>query len=123
MDLRQLVRRWASAGLLVGLFAPSSAAQVNYDGVPLPPLGSVPPAAPAPGCSTCGSGDGAQDRYKDVPPVAVLPRAGWFPIPPTGPGYYTLCDELTGNCRQGPPKYPYSRTSIQANSFFDVDWR
>jgi hypothetical protein len=186
MDLRKLVRRWAGAGLLAGLFLHGASALHAGEGVLLPPLGSVPtptrkleslppqvpppvqampapppgappvmppamsppppmvppavppdalppalpsaspaaaaPAPPAAGCPTCGDCDGG-DRFKDVPPVAVLPRAGWFPIPPSGPGYYTLCNQLAGNYLQGPPKYPYSRTSIQPNSFFDVDWR
>jgi hypothetical protein len=93
-------------------------------------LSSGPPSPPAPsaGCPGCGPdagpcGDGSSDRYKDVPPVAVLPRVGWFLIPPSGPGYYSLADQCHDNYRQGPPKYPYPRVGLMFNPFFDVDWR
>src|SRR5581483_11552981 len=78
--------------------APKGAAPAAPPGTTyLPPapddgLGSVliqpatPPAGPAaaPGCP-CGEGGKKGDRFAKVPPVAILPRTGWFPIPPTGP--------------------------------------
>jgi hypothetical protein len=57
-----------------------------------------------------------------VPPIQQLPRPGWFGIPPSGPGFYTLIDALDGVERQSPPKYPY-RQSLLINSFFDIDWK
>src|SRR5262249_7814378 len=95
---------------------------------PAPPPDALPPSTQPPAAAegSCASADqvcGRADRAKDVPPVAVFPRPGWFPNPPTGPGYYTLCDQLVGEWRQKPPKYPYSRTSIQPQSFFDIGWR
>src|SRR5262249_49759878 len=73
--------------------------------------------------ASADSGDKGGDRFKNVPQITPLPRPGWFPNPPTGPGYYSICDELYDNYRQKPPRYPYSRTSIQPQSMFDIDWR
>jgi hypothetical protein len=79
-----------------------------------------------------GTGNGLLSRllYSDlpvdwsrVPPVRVYPRTGDFPVPPTGPGYYSLYDWLTGNYRQAPPKFPYSRFALMPPSFFDADFR
>ena len=36
-----------------------------------------------------------------------MKRAGWFLIAPTGPGYYSLLDEVTHHWRENPPKYGY----------------
>jgi hypothetical protein len=58
-----------------------------------------------------------------VPPIPPLPRSGWFIIPPPGPGYYSFKDWITGNFREGPPKYPYPPTSIDPDSFFSADYR
>ena len=51
-----------------------------------------------------------------------LPRAGYFAVPPTGPGYYTLLDEIRGNELQAPPKYPYPRVSPIFASNADINW-
>jgi hypothetical protein len=61
--------------------------------------------------------------WAKVPPVMPLPRPGWFLIPPSGPGYYSLKDLITDNYRENPPKYPYPPTSIIPNSYFDADYR
>ena len=70
---------------------------------------SVPVAAPA-------------DFFANMPPVQIIARPGEFPIAPVGPGFYTLADALTGNERQGPPKYPYPRVSGFIFSNQDVNW-
>ncbi len=57
------------------------------------------------------------------PPVEKFPRPGWFPLGPTGPGYYSLADVVHGEYRKGPPKYPYPRFSIIPFPFFYADWR
>lgn len=61
--------------------------------------------------------------WKKVPPVRVYPRTGDFPVPPTGPGYYSLHDWLTCNYREAPPKFPYFRFALMPPSFFDSDFR
>jgi hypothetical protein len=86
-----------------------------------PPAQGAAPACGQPGCP-CGDG-GPKDRFAKVPPVAVLPRAGFFPILPTGPGYYTLSEFLQDEPREGPPKYPYPRISPIFSPLFDIDWR
>lgn len=51
-----------------------------------------------------------------------MPRTGYFVVPPTGPGYYTLLDQLQDNERESPPKYPYPRTSAIFLPNYDVNW-
>jgi hypothetical protein len=70
--------------------------------------------APAPECD-CGF------DFKKVPRVRPFPRPGNFPVPPTGPGYYSALDQLRGECLKAPPKYPYPRFGLIQPSFFDLD--
>ncbi|HEV2947342.1 MAG TPA: alginate export family protein [Gemmataceae bacterium] len=67
--------------------------------------------------------DWEPSNWTKVPSIPVLPRAGWFIIPPTGPGYYSLKDWITGDYRDNPPKYPYPPTSIDPYTFYDADYR
>ena len=76
-----------------------------------------------PGDASCPAAAPAVNIFKNVPPVRQLPRSGNFPIPPTGPGYYSLMDALTGTCLKAPPKYPYPRFGLMQPSFFDADFR
>src|SRR5688572_4531477 len=68
---------------------------------------SSPDAAPATAidCTECPACD--HFDFKNVPPVRVFPRPGMFPIPPTGPGYYSLLDAVHGKCREKPPQFGY----------------
>jgi hypothetical protein len=62
--------------------------------------------------------------WAKIPPLQVpLPRAGYFILSPTGPGYYSLRDVLTDHWRETPPKYPYPPYSSNAYPFFDADFR
>lgn len=54
--------------------------------------------------------------------VTPFPRLGYFVVPPTGAGYYSLLDHLRGDERQAPPKYPYPRFGIIPQSYYDVNW-
>jgi hypothetical protein len=89
--------------------------------------GQAPPADPPPvvqgqtAPAECPAE--CEDVLKKVPPVRPHPRPGFFSILPTGPGYYSLGDALTGNWREGPPKYPYPRFGLMQPSFFDADFR
>lgn len=65
----------------------------------------------------------APDPWAKLPVVTKTPRPGYFPLPPTGPGFYSLADQIHGEERKGPPKYPYPRFSIIQPSMFDFDWR
>jgi len=60
---------------------------------------------------------------KEVPPARPMPPLGDFPRPPSGPGYYSLMDALTGTRRQEPPKYPFRAYALAPPSMFDVDFR
>ena len=75
-------------------------------------------AAPAGGDCRAGGVD-----WTKVPPVTPLPRPGWFPMWPTGPGYYSLKDVLTDTWREAPPKVPYPPVSPTFGSFFNADYR
>jgi Alginate export len=78
-------------------------------------------AAPSSPCATCGTADGF--NWAKVPVVPfVLPRPGFFVIPPTGPGYYTGLDCLLGNYQEKPPAYPYPRNGINIFRFFDFSF-
>ena len=61
-----------------------------------PPVGATTPPA------------GAKVDWSKVPPVTAPPRPGMFSIPPTGPGYYSLWDVVTGNEREAAPVAPYA---------------
>ena len=124
----RLLSRWAARTALAALLAGgTAAAQTPAPVVPLavpvvPPVSLPDAPAPAPCPAACDDACGGFD-FKNVPPVRPATRPGMFPNPPTGPGYYSLLDVLTGECRQGPPKYPYPRFALMPPSFFDADFR
>lgn len=76
-------------------------------------------------------GDGKADAAKKSPPsfweknppVRIFPRVGNFPITPSGEGYYSLHDHITGNWRDKAPKFPYPPFGFIQFSFFDADFR
>ena len=79
---------------------------------------------PSPGGSGASALSACPDDdvdWKKIPRVRSFPRLGFFPVPPTGPGYYSLLDHLNGDERTGPPKYPYPRVGPTQPSFFDLD--
>ncbi|OWK43129.1 hypothetical protein FRUB_02728 [Fimbriiglobus ruber] len=89
---------------------------------PATPLVVVDPSA-APTPTPAADGAPADDIRNKVPPVRPLPRPGNFPILPTGPGYYSALDMLTGDYRQAPPKYAYPRISPNIGVYYDADFR
>lgn len=112
----------AGAVLTTGgfVFAQTPAPIVEYipttDTKPAEPV-ALPTTVPAPAAQydTCGP------DWKKIPRVRPFPRPGFFPVLPTGPGFYSLQDQLRGECLQAPPKYPYPRNGAIQPSFFDVD--
>ena len=52
-----------------------------------------------------------------------LPRTGPFLVPLTGPGFYSVLDQLRGEERAAPPKSGNPRSSLIQQPFFDADWR
>jgi hypothetical protein len=105
--------RALAAGLLVCVGASSLSAQ---DPVLLPT--AVAPAEPLAASSSCGSFD-----FTSVPPVQPFPRQGFFPIPPSGCGSYSLLDAARGVVTNGPRKFGYPPFGLMAPSFFNADWR
>jgi hypothetical protein len=65
---------------------------------------------------------GAFDWSKQ-PPVTAPPRPGLFTIAPSGPGYYTLMDQLTGKKREAPPVSPYAPYALMTTPAYDMDFR
>ncbi|MBA2658190.1 MAG: alginate export family protein [Nitrosospira sp.] len=77
---------------------------------------SAASAAPAPAAST-------PHDWSKSPPVTGPSRQGMFVIPPPGPGYYSLWDQITGNKRNVAPVSPYVPYALQTLPAFDVDFR
>ncbi len=61
--------------------------------------------------------------WSKQPPISAPPRPGMFSIPPTGPGYYSLSDLITGNKREGAPVFPYAPYALMTTPAFDMDFR
>jgi len=61
--------------------------------------------------------------WETNPPYRTYAPAGFWPVPPTGCGYYSMCDWLKGDLRKDPPKYGYPRFAFMAPSFYDADFR
>lgn len=96
------------------------------------PAPAAPPAPAPAGQAASGQAGGGQAAPKPeepqsvwskVPPARPTPRAGVFPMPPQGPGYYSLLDVLDGTYREKRPVQPYSPLSIMQGPFFDADFR
>ncbi|MBX3415000.1 MAG: alginate export family protein [Pirellulales bacterium] len=75
------------------------------------------PAAPS------GSKPKPHNPFAGTPPIFIFPRLGLYPVPPTGPGYYSAWDVLTDNYRQKPPPFPWGRISLKPYPLYDVDFR
>lgn len=91
-------------------------AEVPAPAATVPTQEAASPAAT--NCDCCETFD-----WKKVPPVCIFPRPGFFPNQPTGCGYYSLQDQIRGECREAPPKYGYPCFGLMQPSFFDADFR
>ena len=90
-------------------------------GVPPTAVSATPaPAVTVPG-QPCDCPPAGFDFGK-VPPVRAA-RPGFFPMPPTGPGYYSIIDLVRKDCKKAPPKYGYPRFGLMPQSFFDADFK
>ncbi len=61
--------------------------------------------------------------WSKTPAVSPMPRLGGFIVPPSGPGYYSLWDHITGTQRKGPPISAYAPFGLFPTSSFDLDFR
>jgi hypothetical protein len=113
----------ASAAVVAGAltFAVSDAGAQELRSLPETVAPATQPAQPAaPGDAQPVPCDGGFDWTK-VPRVRPTPRLGFFPVPPAGAGFYSLLDEIRGDWREAPPRYPYPRTSAIIAPFYDLD--
>lgn len=119
--------------VILGWTARMSAAQTPAPPESLPPAADAP-ATPAPAkdeqpCDPPKADAPKKDAPKDPPTwhgykMRVLPLAppGGFPIPPTGPGYYTLLELVHGTPAEKPPRWPYPRSGPMQMSFSEIDF-
>ena len=98
-------------GLAFHVFAADPAPAGNTTGTP------AAPAAPAAAATT------ARFDWSKVPPVTAPPRPGMFSIAPSGPGYYSLWDVVTGNERKAPPVAPNAPYALMTTPAFEIDYR
>lgn len=140
------LRKLAGASLLAGLWLTGSGdvsaqqlpgpvvitqAPAPKPGAPAPQPGRVleavadPAPAPADG-DACKPKDEKKDEPKPFwathPVYLPYPRPGNFPMPPSGPGYYSLCDVLKGEEREKPPKIGYPPISPDFFPFYEANF-
>ena len=128
---------WAAACALFGtLVSPRPASAQNPPPAPAepPPVVTAPPATeaapaatpvapPEPGAAAEPKKDEKGVDWKKVPPVSKRAPVGWFLPPPSGPGYYSLWDQIRGNYRETPPKFPFGQFGLNSTPYFDYDFR
>jgi hypothetical protein len=61
--------------------------------------------------------------WESVPPIQPFPRQGNFNVAPSGPGYYTVLDQIRGRELKDRPKNPYLQWGQNANPFYNADFR
>jgi hypothetical protein len=123
----------------VVLLASLSAAAAAQDPPPRPPVvvecrgEDPPPAPPAPPEPKAADPKTAADQPKEPPkppptwhghkvPVQPFVPPGAAPIPPTGPGFYTLLSHLRGEPSEKPPRWPYQRNGLIFLPFYEYDF-
>jgi hypothetical protein len=95
----------------------------------LPPLSSDQPAAPTLGQpqehtdKAAPANEACKPFWQTHPRYPVLPKLGFFLVPPSGPGYYSLRDVVENKYRQDAPPYGYNRFGLYPFGFFDADFR
>lgn len=74
---------------------------------------------PSSGCQAC-----CQPKWpwQNIPPPYAWPPLGWMFQRPTGPGYYSLRDYLTGNYRQKPPPFPWPPFGLDIIPMYDANF-
>jgi hypothetical protein len=87
--------------------------------------GAVSPVDVAPASGESGSETDSPGGFDWLanPKPAFIPRPGFFPMLPSGPGYYSLLDFIRGDYREGPPPFGYPRFAVNYTPAFDADFR
>lgn len=116
-----LIVRYIS-GLMIG-FAWFVCVQAQDETKPVATSKSESPPAISFDCQPDGCRNCCAFDFSKTPPIWPAPRAGNFPNPPKGPGYYSLLDQIRGEYRENPPKYGYPPFALMQFSFFNADFR
>lgn len=87
--------------------------------ISVPASDGAAPGSSCPGGCTDGGFDWSKSKYRYQ---KMFWPNGFPAVPPTGPGYYSLLDQLTGNCEKEPPKSGYPRTFAMFPGLFDADF-
>ena len=114
-------QQWLLKASLCGLGMICLAFQAHATN-PAPASASSNPPATAATVAGASATGGTVDMSK-VPPVTAASRPGLFMLPPTGPGYYSLWDLITGNKREKPPVAPYAPFALLTTPASDIDFR
>ncbi|QDU23183.1 alginate export family protein [Urbifossiella limnaea] len=129
--MRHVLPRLRAAVAGVALAAGPAAAQPPAELPPVVTLPEVPQvceeeAAPKGAPPAAGTATLAAPAPAPAPAgpkwVTPAPRSGSFIVPPVGCGYYSALDQLRGETRQAPPKYPYPRFGLMQQPNFDINW-
>ncbi|MDY3556388.1 alginate export family protein [Gemmata sp. JC717] len=62
-------------------------------------------------------------NWAKVPPVSKRAPTGWFSLPSTEPGFYSLLDHIRGEYLEKPPRYPFGSRSLNSIPTYDYDFR
>ena len=99
-----------------------SASEIEGPVPDIQPVASEPiPAAPV--ATPCPTACSPGFDFKNVPYGRPQPRLGYFPVPPTGPGAYSIVDAVRGTPSAGPPKYPYARFGLSTQPSYDLEFK
>ncbi len=107
--------------------ATASGANLGIALLGVTPAQDTEPAAPPPVLPLVAvdhpAAETPRSNWIDKLPYRPIPPLGNYPILPSGPGYYSLLDVLTGHYRQEPPRSAYPLYALMRNSMFDADFR
>lgn len=66
---------------------------------------------------------GSEVDWSELPWLCPMPRTGFFPIPPSEPGYFSAIDFLRDERREKRPPSGYPPHAMMPMSLFDADFR
>ena len=116
-----------SAGLVVPPAVPFPSDDAPASDLPNPSAVSSESAShaipPPPKKEDVAADDGCGFNFKRYPIVRKNPPPGNFPVPPTGAGFYSLRDLLTGDYREAPPMSAWPPFALMGPAFYDADFR
>jgi hypothetical protein len=119
--------RWLIRTALIALLgvALGGTVRAQEPGTEIQPGMQTPPGMQAqPGPPVVGSDPAETPRkWIDNLPYRPIPPLGNSPVLPSGPGYYSALDVLTGHYRADAPTSAFPPYALMRNSFYDADFR